>query len=117
MTHDRPVLGSPYFVTVLCMNSCLTHALARGECDWMWRVMDIMGVKFRPPKYWRAASSESLSRMTAMSSIAVRSICGFVQLLVFLGVVLFAPAWTIGSWWGILMALPMVFRPRLTDSR
>src|SRR5271170_1989575 len=75
----------------------------------MWRVMDIMGVKFRPPKYSRAASSESLSRMTAMSSIAVRSICGFVQLLVFLGVVLFAPAWTIGSWWGILMALPMVF--------
>lgn len=33
-----------------------------------------------------------------MSSVAVKSIRGFVQLLVFLGVALFAPAWTIGYW-------------------
>jgi protein-S-isoprenylcysteine O-methyltransferase Ste14 len=36
--------------------------------------------------------------MKAMSSAAVKSVLGFVQLLVFLGVVLFAPAWTIDYW-------------------
>jgi protein-S-isoprenylcysteine O-methyltransferase Ste14 len=36
--------------------------------------------------------------MKAMSSAAVKSILGFVQLLIFLGVVLFAPAWTIDYW-------------------
>ena len=33
-----------------------------------------------------------------MSSVAVKSIRGFLQLVAFLGVVLFAPAWTINYW-------------------
>jgi len=33
-----------------------------------------------------------------MSSVAVKSTRGFLQLLAFLGVVLFAPAWTINYW-------------------
>src|SRR5271156_6881009 len=33
-----------------------------------------------------------------MSSLAVKTIRGFLQLVVFLGVALFAPAWTIDYW-------------------
>src|SRR5271156_5256535 len=33
-----------------------------------------------------------------MSSLAVKTIRGFLQLLAFMGVVLFAPAWTISYW-------------------
>src|SRR5271170_2843830 len=33
-----------------------------------------------------------------MNSLAVKSIRGFLQLVIFLGIVLFAPAWTISYW-------------------
>ena len=36
--------------------------------------------------------------MEAMNSVAVRSILGFLELLVLLGLVLFAPAWTFDYW-------------------